>query len=214
MLKLPDDIHHRDVQQWVGGGFVLIKGKVAAHYDNGDFFPDDSDEDERRPWFSVEGAEERQYDLGDIMCHWPRCGSINTGRGFALYVQREQRRQWRRTYNTRCVVSSTPLKRQVARRYGNRMVSTFSDVGYWQTVQALFFPEYVSPLVALESIYEKEAMTVAVSPQVILGGYGRRPLHVFYRGRHVANWDNGNIENLSGKGEFLGTLNKVLEEIL
>jgi hypothetical protein len=113
MIQLPDDIDVDDVLQWVGRGVSLVRI-------NDEMVPCTLEEvsDSRRalvrPLLDTQGREVEVL-FSDIYAAWPDCGAVNvrtTRRGqpvhYAMYVTRQQRRQYTRTANPRCLHAYIP----------------------------------------------------------------------------------------------------------
>ena len=131
MLPL-DGIGHDDLNQWLNRGwYVQIheEGEVPVFF------------------HGVEGASLVGMDTqGRIktahrtkcFAHWPRCGAVNTPR-FAVFVDRTPQRQYRRTYNSRCLELLIPRKWELMKLYGAE-VSTLTPDSV-SVVSACFDPQ-------------------------------------------------------------------------
>lgn len=183
MMELPPDISPNDIAQWLEGGvFYARRGRERPWFlatyngvrDNGQV-----------DVFHVGEPERSTVHPHNICVHWPKCGAINIAKGFAVYVQRLQRKQYRRTYNSRCIRTSVPGKWQALKRLQPEDI--YIDHGSHEFIQALFEPEY--PLNTYEAIHrmtQGEWASVALNPQIILAR-----TRVYYRGELVGRLRDG-----------------------
>lgn len=155
MIPLPQDMPSEDADQWLRSGVFIALG-VPYFYSHLD----------------VTGTDERGYNVvgtrvedgyivvsprADVCVVWPKCGAINLEK-HALYVQRRQVRQYRRTYNERCVTSHTLGAWDLAR--ADISVSEVSPMSS-EVVLQLLNPWYPS---SLEEAASGERASVALSP--------------------------------------------------
>lgn len=177
MIELPDDIGRDDMYQWLDGGVFLVSVDeewrpavlVAAHEGAG---PD------RLVRVVLVGGNRRvDVEQRDIRAHWPVCGAINMDR-FALYVQRLQRRQYRRTFNPRCVRVSVPGKWACLKALSAQELQV--DMIDDDFLLELFNPTYPNDMgQALASLNERAS--IALNPALVLVR-GPDPA-VYYRGQ-------------------------------
>ena len=219
MGRLPEDITIRDLYQWISDGYVMINGAPARLSEADYMFDDDGDRGSDLAYQRPDGfrfdmltdEDDVPVALADVYCHWPKCGSINTALGVALYVQRTQRRQWRRTFNGRCVDVRVPLHWQATKLHGRAAIRSLQHLSV-PVITELFNPTYVSVEDAVDRLQGKRALTVAVDRNVILGGWGAEsPVEIYYRGELCGTLDdNGtHIANVSTRNR----VNKKLEGV-
>lgn len=197
MLPLPDDITCDDAVQWCSGGWVLYNGQ-PWHIDG---LENEEGCDEPLLYAYRNGdkaAGSRSVEFHEVMCHWPRCGSVNTDSGIAVYVERHQRRQWTRTYNNRCVSIEVPLRWHAEKMLGREMVRYVSNADHCTLVDELFDPTYVSFEEALRQVALPTVLSVAVSRTLIVAGDGKRT-YLFDKGRPAAEYVNGELVSLGSQ---------------
>jgi len=180
MIEIPSDVQSHDINQWLDGGVFLARrndewtectfggahddGRIICYFLDGD-----------------SATKERS----DVRAHWPTCGSINMPK-FALYVQRLQRRQWRRTFNARCISLSIPGKWQHLKQIEARELRVAADNP--EFLRAVFNPTYPSNYdEAMQMLNDRPS--VALSPQILLVG-SPNP-QVYYRGKLVGQMIGG-----------------------
>jgi len=184
--KLPKDIYEDDVYQWLNDGWV-------THPDYGVLkFLGELDSFDKTAEFSLDGEPMRLLYL-ELECFWPIGCMINhTKRGdrAAVYVQRNQRRQWRRTFNPMCVSTSVIGRWGMTKKSGNQRARMFTNIDY-DLVSNLFDPIYYAPALAMRMIQAREAISVAITPQVAICGDGKHNFAIYYRDRVVGGITNG-----------------------
>lgn len=174
MIELPHDIQPNDVHQWLEGGvFMALDGEefrpavlvgVPDHGTVRIVFVGDSD------------RTDVPYEA--VRPHWPQCGALNMPGRFALYVQRLQRRQYRRTYNGRCVRVSVPGKWACLKALSARELQV--DVNSPDFLLELFNPSYPEDFgAAMRALSERAS--IAVDPHTVLVGSAEPA--VYYRGQ-------------------------------
>jgi hypothetical protein len=173
VIPLPDDITYDDVHQWLAEGVFLAKRPDTNEF--GVAYLRRTRDEGVAILFSEDGLG-ATVPLADIRCHWPTCGAVNYNDQFALYVQRRQRRQWRRTYNSRCVEVQVPGRWHLLKQHGAAELAI--DQHQWPFLKAVFDPEYPSMGEAVQMLHERAS--VAVTPHLIL--VGRPETAVYYRG--------------------------------
>lgn len=184
MLPLPEDIRSDDIQQWLSEGVYYAKQKdewVIVTYsglaDNGKIIG-----------IALDGKTRIDSGIGDVRIHWPACGAVNLPDGFAVIVTRQQRRQWRRTFNGRCVTLEIPGKWEIMKKVKPR---TLNEVQAYSPslLRAVFEPEYPESVTqALDELADRAS--IAISPQVVLVGPAASAL-VYYRGTPVGQLNHG-----------------------
>jgi hypothetical protein len=102
------------------------------------------------------------------------CGAVNLD-GYAVFINRQSRQQYRRTYNSRCLTVDVPRKWDVMKAAGTLTVTADSA----DVVNAAFNPVYYSYSDAMLKLSEG-CVTVALNPHLVLAGDGDNML-VYYR---------------------------------
>ena len=179
MLRVPSDISIDDAHQWCSNGWVIGEGGDVC-------LVGDVSEDERRFYGRNTAGQHRDWSIGETDCYWPVCGSINTYGGFAVYVQRSQRRQWTRTYNSRCVDVRIPLEHDLYDVFNERHVDKYIDPNSGELVEQLFDPHYPTFEEALGYLRQPMQVSVAVNPYLIIGRNNDGRIITFDRGRPAA----------------------------
>jgi len=174
MIPLPPDISPNDIDQWLNGGWCLVKKRgrlvpatMRRNYDDGFLQFQD-----------VQG-DYIEAKLSEVFAHWPRCGAINVD-DIALYVVREQRRQYRRTYNARQLSIDIPQKWAVMKMTSAHAANSLSP-NTTNIVENVFNPHYVSADKAIRQIEQGTAFSRAINPRVIITGPYQKMM-VYYNG--------------------------------
>lgn len=183
MITLEDNMCTSDIEQWIGGGWFLLKmGNGALAPAEVSWWPgrdddEEYDEDENSLFVcrTTDGHEMR-LDRGDlkecVFPHWPMCGSINLYRyKFAAHVERLQMKQWRRTFNWRQCKITAP---QQWERTGHSLQSP-------ETTKEVFQPKYVEPA-ELAEMFAEGWSSVALTPHVIVCNNATYAPLVYYNG--------------------------------
>jgi hypothetical protein len=182
MQPIPEDVMTPDVWQWLNNGWFFHDsgdGKLCPAYmenSGGDL--------------TVMRVDGNEYDYVRHECfpHWPDCGAVNL-HGFAVILDRIQSRQYRRTYNTRCVELQIPRKWEVMKRYPMAKTMTADTP---EVVNAVFTPTYYTYTRALE-LLGSGWVSVALNPHLIV--VGDRDSHLlYYRGKLLAKVEGGIVE--------------------
>jgi len=176
MIALPDDITPSDVQQWLEGGVFYARRNAKEPWDLAELR---AVEGEDIYVMFIKEEQEHRVRPSDLRCHWPACGAINMPGGFAVNVERLQRRQYRRTYNSRCVRTSMPDKWLSLRT----MEPQITQVDYEGItfLDELFNPKYPpNTYEARRKVAAGEVFSVAITPYLVLAGD-----RVHYRGTFV-----------------------------
>lgn len=162
MIPLPDDITGDDIDQWLRGGVFLVDG-IPYVYSMMDY---DYDADGPRVFgYDLNGDSVRFNHKAQKLCvAWPQVGAVNVrDPGYALYVQRRQDRQYRRSYNERCasvhVIGRWELARAgVQQDFPNNALDS-------RVVKAVFEPWFPP---SLAEAFATGWPSVALSPQLTL----------------------------------------------
>ena len=181
MQTIPPDVTHHDVWQWLNNGWFWYQdrdGTVPARLDQ--------DGPEHFIVSCADGTE-KPYRRSLCFPHWPDCGAVNL-QGFAIIVERQQIRQYRRTYNHRCVDIDVPRKWDVMKLHP--WVRSISG-DHPEVVVAVFTPNYYPYTRALE-LLESGWVSVALNPYLIVAG--KREDHVvYYRSKMAGRVVNGKL---------------------
>lgn len=199
MLSLPRDISNHDIEQWLNSGwfFANIGGKEEICQLYG------ADDRESIYVSNVDGVKS-MVTYRDILAHWPRCGAINVG-PVALLVQRRQRQQYRRTYNSRQVELVIPRKWEALKKYGETVRNFTPD--HPEVLKSLFNPDYPTLDEARDELSSGEALSRAINPHIIIVGQGDTTL-VYYRGTCAARIVG---DRLVAVGADKGTMARLLK---
>lgn len=180
MIRIPEDISTRDLHQWVGGGVCLLDETIPVQLM-------DCEEDEELNFARIDNGRSeylQMEDVGDrLSAFWPKCGSLNLPGGFAVYVERNQSQQYRRTYNQRVLTLTVPGKWDVMRACGTDRLLSISPNNK-DVILAAFNPDYPEWDEAMELLEREDVYSVALNPYVIIGLRGGDPV-VFYRGQRA-----------------------------
>jgi hypothetical protein len=184
MQPIPNDVHGGDVWQWLNRGWFIHKRDgacVPARLEdvNGDEFV----------VVRVDG-EEYPYERDECFPHWPDCGAINLV-NFAVILVRESSRQYRRTYNSRCVSLDIPRKWDIMKTHP--WVKSISP-DHPEVVSAAFEPKYHSYTRALE-LLASSWQSVALNPHLVVAGT-QQDHAVYYRGDLIAQVCEGQVKPL------------------
>ncbi len=178
MQPLPMDLSRDDTWQWLNNGWFWYD-------DDGEgLLPCYLSQDDRDADYVVTDADGRShvFEQSRVYIHWPACGAINMD-GFALYVQREQTRQYRRTYNKRCIKLDIPRKWDVMKRHSwVRSINPDTPA----LVAATFTPKYYNYSAAVSKLGDHRGwVSVALNPYLVLAGEVDSHM-VYYRGKLLA----------------------------
>lgn len=179
MQPIPKDVNLDDVWQWLNRGWF--------YYDKGTELVPACMVQHDRHEFMVQTTEGDEYGYQRDKCypHWPRCGAINL-QGLAVIVERTQQRQYRRTYNSRCVLLNVPRKWDAMKRHP--WVKNITPENP-EVVNALFKPEYFNYDRALE-LLDAGWVSVALNPYLVIAGTRDEQL-VYYRSKLTARVSEG-----------------------
>jgi hypothetical protein len=183
MIELPEDIQSHDIGQWLSDGYFFARPSGESEWKIASYIGTGDNREIGCRWVSADHGE--YVPLQDVRAHWPTCGSINMP-GFALYVQRLQRRQWRRTFNARCVSIGIPGKWQLLKSIDARELRVTTDSP--EFLNAVFNPTYPATFDAAMDMLGSQP-SVALSPQILLVGYPNP--QVYYRGNLVGQMIGG-----------------------
>lgn len=181
MQAIPRNVTLQDVWQWVNNGWFWHdngNNKSPAYMENhgGELMV-----------VRMDGSE-HAFLHEECFPHWPNCGAVNV-QGFAVILERQQSRQYRRTYNSRCIDLKIPRKWEVMK--ANPWVK-MTNADMQEVVQAAFEPKYYSYTRALE-LLSGSWVSVALNPHLIVAGQEDDHV-VYYRGKMVARVRGGRLE--------------------
>lgn len=172
MIKLPENMLGSDVEQWLWNTWFWDAGEGRPlrfqHV-----------EDSSTIAASTLGGTMVLIDKEDVRAHWPACGAINVNE-IALYVQRNQVRQYRRSYTSDFVDVEVPRKWDLMKK-GCRTRHLTGETA--EVVEQLFNPEYPTLEDAVSELTRGEAHARALNRHVMLVGQADKIL-VYYGGPH------------------------------
>lgn len=166
MIEIPNDIAVQDLAQWLSDGVVVLKNDPAM---TPLFVYRIGEAGDVRVREHREGrlSEPRPVPSRDLLCGWPTCGAVNVG-GIALYVQRSQIRQYRRTYNSRAVAPAVPDAREAEEFDPRQYARATHFFTYTEAVYRTEAEGYPPPERAIAMVQEPAMFSVAVSPSIII----------------------------------------------
>lgn len=203
MIRLPRDMSRDDVSQWLNGGVYLVRTR------GGDPIP--------CLWMGMEGTNVVGSNIltGDIVraphtqcfAHWPELGSFNVpGRGYAVHMSRIVERQYRRTFNKRCVHSVVPWGYPVSKALGLGV----HLLGGWDTVMALpWTSTYPADIDGAERMISDGHRTVAVNRRLIIAGTPELDKRLLYLDGQLAATVQGGMLHPTCDDSDLATLVKL-----
>jgi hypothetical protein len=161
MIRLPRDMTSDDVTQWLSGGIFLVRTKTDKELVPVEW------SGFRDGYVQGVGFDGRMHTAAHYNCYavWPELGSFNHPRGYAVHISRRVARQYRRTYNSRCVDVHVPWGFRIAQAHGVsvRELSNGSlALPYTGTFPASFDE-------AEQRIYDG-ALSVAVTRRLVVAG--------------------------------------------
>lgn len=203
MIRLPRDMSRDDVSQWLNGGIYLVRTKTIP-------------EPTPVEWVGMHSGyvvgvrldNGREVSCAHTSCYavWPMLGSFNTGRGFAVHIARVVERQYRRTFNRRCVNVTVPW----GYRIQNERPAEYAEARSWPNVLRLpWYGEFPASFDEAEQRLMDGALSVAVNRRLVIAGspdLGKRLLYL--RGKLVASVVGGTLHPCC-MPEELDTLNKL-----
>lgn len=208
MIRLPRDMSHDDVSQWLSNGVYLVRNK-----------PKDGPQqwvpcrwvgmDGGRVVSSELGGERRRFATAHTSCAavWPELGCFNSGRGYAVHMSRIVERQYRRTYHQRAIEVTVPW----AYRVGLSLGMEAAVLSHWSVVYDLpwlgTWPESFDEGLAM---LERGCPTVAINRRLIVAGNRNTDKRLYYLdGTLVANSHGGRLIPMCRDHE-LAALNRML----
>ena len=190
MIKLPSDVQHSDVQQWLNDGVFFVK--VRKEWELGRY-RDSNERDDGTPYVEVVMQRDdtrRKVSREDIRAHWPLCGAINLD-GSAYHIERRSVRQWGRTFR-----ASHAYVHSIRRSTGEEVSMVRNNRGQGFTtdmLQALFCPVYPENLAHALSMFERTTQAVALNRHIILHIYNGS-VHVMHNTAHVGTVNRDTME--------------------
>ena len=182
MIPLPLDASNTDIEQWCNHGVVMV------------VLPDRT----YPAWYRSVGPHRTIEVRGlsdtvvpnlvlttQVFAHWPRCGSVNLpGQHYAVHAARLTQRQYRRTWHVAALNVVTPRAWDVARFVGTHPEALYISPDVLAT--ACFSPEYPSLDEAEQRLLSGSAVTVALTPNVIMAGDEGGKRMFYYHGELLA----------------------------
>ena len=187
---LPQDVAISDVWQWLGRGWFYHQESGKARV------PAELQQMENDSYYvSLSTGDEKTFNRDECFPHWPQCGALNM-QGYAIVLDRQSQRQYRRTYNSRCILLSVPRKWDVMKKYdGVKLVTPDSP----EVVNAAFAPVYYTYTRAL-SLLEAGWVSVALNPFLIVAGTVEEQL-IYYRSKLTAKVMDGKLIPLDSESK-------------
>ena len=199
MKCLPSNISADDINQWLGGGWFLAKRDADSALEPAMLTTHDGEWE----WKDMsDGVHRLVKDFA--FPHWPQCGAVNL-EGYAVVVERRQSRQYRRTYNDRCVAVHTPRKWDVMKKFGTEAGTLTAN--HDQVVRAVFSPVYYTYGQAVQKIEQERWLSVALNSHLVIAGCADEYL-VYYRNKLIGKISNGRITPL---GTQAGRIRRIIK---
>ena len=186
MIRLPKDMSHNDVSQWLSGGLFFVRTKTDPVL---------------AEWVGIHnGTVECALLDGTIIrrahtsCYavWPDLGAFNVPtQRCAVFLERIVDRQYRRTFHHRAVSIHVPMAYYISREQPDTAIR----LRRWATVKYLpFNPVYPSSWDEAEAWLNDGWRTVAVNRRVIVGGMaGLDKRMIYLDGTLAANVRGGQV---------------------
>ena len=199
MNPLPQDLSISDIYQWLGEGWFLFRH-------DGQFIV--SSLEEEMTLRTITGVRhdlirDRTYPL------WPICGSLNLSEfGYAIYLERIQRRQYRRTYNHKCLSLTIPRKWEVMKAKSLEVDQIHPNTPV--VIKEAFDPTYYTYTEALGLMDHEGWTSVALNPYIIVSG-GPEKCHVYYRRKLVGTITNGQLVPIGDQSARIKRIIKFFE---
>lgn len=189
------DITPPDISQWLSDGWGLVRTRSSdplklAKYAN---ISPDSTRNYIQVFTDPTTYEEQEIDsaIHEVYCHWPLCGAVNVPIGdytIGVVLERTTEKQYKRTYYSRYLDLYIPRLWEVIKKHG-RACETLSPNSS-NVVWGAFFSEYPTARRALEQITGGRAVSVAISPTILLIGSPERIL-IYDKRKHVGHIEHG-----------------------
>lgn len=187
MLSLPQGISSRDIRQWLQEGWYFVE------YKNGEkavaCLLGVTEDGTRINSLTTDGMKVTSNPR-QVYPHWPTCGALNVPvMRCAVYLERCPRRQWKRTYTSRCLKVIVPGALDL---YGGGFISSpnpsiSANMNY--IVTEAFNPQYFSYREAKRLFNLQESHrrvgSVALNQNVIVVWRGDQLPFVYYRARLI-----------------------------
>lgn len=184
MQEIPADVTTADVWQWLNHGWFW--------YDDGEVrVPATVEDNETELRVYPLGLDSVEFNRATCFPHWPECGALNMN-GYAVYLHRNPARQYRRTYNSRCLRLEVPSKWHTMGTYPE--VKGLSP-DHSSVVEAAFTPLYYTYTKALELLAGRW-VSVALNRHLIVAGTAEEHA-VYYRAKLLAQVQKGTLTPLT-----------------
>ena len=198
MLLIPKELESRDVNQWINSSVVLIDlDDALAPAEVIEVMDYDPESDcvpvvvtpiipDKKTGQLVPGKA-KTLGADECFLFWPTSQCVNLDSAdVAVYVQRLQHRQYRRTFNSRGVRVVCPELDEFEKNRA-RMIMYNVETSSGRLAYRLMNPTYPSVEEALESLDRERKLSVAVSKSLIITA----SKNIYYRGERVAKlYDN------------------------
>jgi hypothetical protein len=187
MYKFPPDMQGNDLRIWAGRGAVVkYKNTLIT------FVSYDGDQVKYRTLNGMARHVDEGVFLDEAYLHWPKCGSLNLpDLKYAVYLRRQTRKRYERTYHPECLELSTPGKWGILSHLAGK-VPMVTDKTDKRITKAAFDPEYPEWDLAMKRLEQGTWASVAISPHIILLGKGQCPT-VLYRGVRIGQITDGTL---------------------
>jgi hypothetical protein len=204
MVELPDNMTLRDANQWMREGIVMYKDPKGEVHPCmfleaiGEHADDEEEGDDYLELVVLEDlASGKRINASPhaVFCYWPRCVAYTYKYApdvpaIAVQAVRRQTRQYRRTFNPNGFNAFVPNQPYLTRELPAGVVRMGCSLR--AAAKHLFAPKFTPGAEALQMIDRGDALSVAVSPNLIVSKspYGRA---LYYRGRLAAKMLDGQL---------------------
>lgn len=204
MKSLPTGMSATDIGQWLNHGWFLFKADKDSPAELGQLQGGGED-------WTVRGLDGEMHNMVTkyVFPTWPLCGAVNTERGFAVYIQRVQARQYRRTYNIQCVDMTVPRKWDIMKRFGTEIMADLTPDTGW-LVERIFNPQYYTFTEAYMRMSGERWVSVAINSHLMISG-SPDDFAVYYRNDLVGTVTNGRLTPIGASQKRLGRIIKFFD---
>lgn len=201
MNCLPSNLRLEDIDQWLSGGWFLFQSGDDSAPEPASLTGVDGE-------YGAQLMDGSRYPLKPdaTFPFWPACGAVNLN-GYAVYLERLQQRQYRRTYNTSCINMHLPRKWDVMKRYGTAVSALTADSE--DVVRAVFSPIYYTFSQAINML-DENWVSIALNPHLIVSGRNGE-YHVYYRNKLIGTVSQGRITPIGSQQSRIRRIIKFFE---